>query len=130
MRTGRLIGSGRSADVFEVEGERGWVVRRDRDGWGDAAAEAAVMEYVRGHGYPVPAVRAATRAPMRARTHLFISHAIPMECDLSSRAAAQHHYGDRYAAPLQLPGLPGRLPAPCAGEGVRMCSRGVERLPA
>ncbi|MFE2318505.1 phosphotransferase family protein [Streptomyces sp. NPDC059441] len=64
MRTGRLIGSGRSADVFEVEGERDWVVRRDRDGRGDAAAEAAVMEYVRGHGYPVPAVRAATRAEM------------------------------------------------------------------
>lgn len=64
MRTGRLLGSGRSADVFEVEGERGWVVRRDRDGWGDAVAEAAVMEHVREHGYPVPAVRAATRADL------------------------------------------------------------------
>ncbi|MFE7840327.1 phosphotransferase [Streptomyces sp. NPDC057474] len=41
-----------------------WVLRRYRDGWGDAAAEAEVMEYVRGHGYPVPRVRSATRTEM------------------------------------------------------------------
>lgn len=40
------------------------MLRRYRDGWGDAAAEAEVMEYVRGHGYPVPRVRSATRAEM------------------------------------------------------------------
>ncbi|MGW7421988.1 phosphotransferase family protein [Streptomyces sp. NPDC054813] len=55
--TGRLLGSGRSADVYEID--EAWVLRRDRDGWGDAAAEGAVMTYVREHGYPVPRVRPA-----------------------------------------------------------------------
>ncbi|MGW0839030.1 phosphotransferase [Streptomyces sp. NPDC002787] len=110
MRTGRLLGAGRTADVYELhddEGESGtdgqggtgesgadavasgpdgrdepdirgvpdgadrcggsggaWVLRRYRDGWGDAAAEAEVMEYVRGHGYPVPRVRWASRTEM------------------------------------------------------------------
>ncbi|MFH8441408.1 phosphotransferase [Streptomyces sp. NPDC018026] len=54
MRTGRLIGAGRSADVYEADA--GWVLRRDREGVGDAAAEGAVMEHVRKHGYPVPRV--------------------------------------------------------------------------
>ena len=62
MRTGRLLGSGRSADVYEVD--EAWALRRDREGHGDAAAEAVVMEHVRGHGYPVPAVRAATRTDL------------------------------------------------------------------
>ncbi|MFI6486002.1 phosphotransferase [Streptomyces sp. NPDC050564] len=62
MRTGRLLGSGRSADVYEID--EAWVLRRDREGWGDATAEAVVMEHVRGHGYPVPGVRAATRSDL------------------------------------------------------------------
>jgi tRNA A-37 threonylcarbamoyl transferase component Bud32 len=41
-----------------------WVLRRYRDGWGDAAAEAEVMAHVRRHGYPVPRVRSATRTEM------------------------------------------------------------------
>ncbi|MEU1551232.1 phosphotransferase [Streptomyces scabiei] len=41
-----------------------WVLRRYRDGWGDAVAEAEVMAYVRRHGYPVPRVRSATRTEM------------------------------------------------------------------
>jgi aminoglycoside phosphotransferase (APT) family kinase protein len=53
---GRVLGSGRS---------EAWALRRDRDGWGDAAAEGAVMTYVRGHGYPVPRVR-----PSGSRTDL------------------------------------------------------------
>ncbi|QFQ96857.1 phosphotransferase [Streptomyces phaeolivaceus] len=105
MRTGRLLGSGRTADVYELHddepesgaarpgplpegpeadtphlpadrdasdtpprdpagGARAWVLRRYRDDWGDAVAEAEVMEYVRSHGYPVPRVRSATRAEM------------------------------------------------------------------
>ncbi|MGW1667834.1 phosphotransferase [Streptomyces sp. NPDC002324] len=41
------------------------MLRRYRDGgWGDAAAEAEVMAYVRGLGYPVPRVRSATRTEM------------------------------------------------------------------
>ncbi|MFE1799067.1 phosphotransferase [Streptomyces sp. NPDC059517] len=67
-RIGDLVGSGRRADVYAYEGaERGgggaggsgeWVLRRYRDGCGDVSGAAAVMEYVRGHGYPVPRVRA------------------------------------------------------------------------
>ncbi|WAZ21393.1 phosphotransferase [Streptomyces cinnabarinus] len=56
-RPGRLIGSGRASDVFELE--EGWVLRRDREGYGDGLAEAALMERLRGHGYPVPRVRRA-----------------------------------------------------------------------
>ncbi|MFL9653357.1 phosphotransferase [Streptomyces sp. PB17] len=62
MRTGRLIGAGRTADVYEAGA--GWVLRRDREGAGDAVAEGAVMEHVRAHGYPVPRVRpGTTRSP-------------------------------------------------------------------
>jgi aminoglycoside phosphotransferase (APT) family kinase protein len=53
--TGRLIGSGRASDVYEID--EAWVLRRARDTYSDALAEAAVMERVRGHGYPVPRVR-------------------------------------------------------------------------
>ncbi|NRQ35758.1 phosphotransferase [Nonomuraea sp. NN258] len=53
MRIGELVGSGRSADVYAIDGER--VLRRYRDG-GDAAREAAVMAHLAGHGYPVPEV--------------------------------------------------------------------------
>ena len=52
---GRLLGSGRTADVYEID--EAWVLRRDREGSGDAAAVGAVMAYVREHGYPAPAVR-------------------------------------------------------------------------
>ncbi|MET7702022.1 phosphotransferase [Streptomyces sp. NPDC005485] len=68
--TGRLLGSGRTADVYEYEGELAsggdgaWVLRRYRGEYGDAAAEAEVMEHVRGHGYPVPCVRAVTRSDL------------------------------------------------------------------
>jgi aminoglycoside phosphotransferase (APT) family kinase protein len=53
--TGRLLGSGRAADVYEID--EAWVLRRDREGRGDAVAEGTVMEHVRTHGYPVPRVR-------------------------------------------------------------------------
>ncbi|MFY4721331.1 phosphotransferase family protein [Streptomyces sp. LaBMicrA B280] len=62
---GKLLGSGRTADIYEIDGA--WVLRRDREGWGDAAAEAAVMTYVRRHGYPVPRVR-----PTGSRTELVL----------------------------------------------------------
>ncbi|MER6204801.1 phosphotransferase [Streptomyces sp. NPDC001073] len=61
---GRLIGSGRTADVYELD--ETWVLRRNREDWGDAAAEGAVMEHVRAHGYPVPRVR--TEGPGASRT--------------------------------------------------------------
>ncbi|MGW1022211.1 phosphotransferase [Streptomyces sp. NPDC002577] len=60
MQTGPLVGSGRTADVYAIDDER--VLRRYRDGYGGAAAEAVVMTYVLSHGYPVPKVRAGTVA--------------------------------------------------------------------
>jgi tRNA A-37 threonylcarbamoyl transferase component Bud32 len=54
---GSLIASGRTADVFDLGDDR--VLRRYRDG-GDAGAEAELMRHVALHGYPAPAVYAAT----------------------------------------------------------------------
>jgi aminoglycoside phosphotransferase (APT) family kinase protein len=48
-----LIGSGREADVYALDGGR--VLRRTRNGR-DVSAEAAVMAYVHSRGFPVPAV--------------------------------------------------------------------------
>ncbi|MFE6171800.1 phosphotransferase [Streptomyces sp. NPDC056464] len=54
---GRLLGAGRTADVYEFD--EAWVLRRDREGYRDALAEGAVMAYVPEHGYPAPRVRLA-----------------------------------------------------------------------
>jgi aminoglycoside phosphotransferase (APT) family kinase protein len=53
---GTLVGSGRSADVYDVGGGR--VLRRYRDGRPSRAVhgEAQVMGYARAHGVPVPEV--------------------------------------------------------------------------
>ncbi|MGW1952120.1 phosphotransferase [Streptomyces sp. NPDC001920] len=56
-RAGRLLGSGRASDVYEID--EAWVLRRDREGHADGRAEAALMERLRAHGYPVPRVRIA-----------------------------------------------------------------------
>ncbi|MGO9458265.1 MAG: phosphotransferase [Acidimicrobiales bacterium] len=50
---GRLLASGRDADIFEYG--PGLVLRRSRAGR-SMQAEARIMEFVRHHGYPVPAV--------------------------------------------------------------------------
>ena len=50
---GPLLASGRDADIFEYG--PGLVLRRSRRGR-SMAGEARTMEYLRGHGYPVPAV--------------------------------------------------------------------------
>ncbi|MEU7579985.1 aminoglycoside phosphotransferase family protein [Streptomyces sp. NPDC041068] len=56
MPIGQLLGSGRSADVFELDED--WVLRRHRHG-GDAVTEAAVMSHLAANGFPVPVVRSA-----------------------------------------------------------------------
>jgi aminoglycoside phosphotransferase (APT) family kinase protein len=61
------LASGRSADVFALDEHR--VLRRYRAPV-DVAAEAAVMTYVAGHGFPVPRVhRAAGRDLVMERLH-------------------------------------------------------------
>ncbi|MCD9872695.1 phosphotransferase [Streptomyces guryensis] len=57
----RLLGRGRVNDVYEID--ETWVLRRNREGWGDALAEGTVMEHVRAHGYPVPRVRLCDSTP-------------------------------------------------------------------
>ena len=50
---GKLIASGRDADIFEFG--QGRVLRRSRNGR-SLVAEARTMEFVRSHGYPAPEV--------------------------------------------------------------------------
>ncbi|MYW69004.1 phosphotransferase [Streptomyces sp. SID8379] len=58
--TPRLLGSGRTADVYALDDA--WVLRRYRAGW-DTGREADVMAYVHGHGYPAPRVRSDPDLP-------------------------------------------------------------------
>src|SRR3954452_16692459 len=51
--SGRLLASGRDADILECGPSR--VLRRSRRGR-TVASEARTMEHARAHGYPVPAV--------------------------------------------------------------------------
>jgi aminoglycoside phosphotransferase (APT) family kinase protein len=53
MEPGRLLASGRDGDIFDFG--PGLVLRRTRDGR-SLAWEARVIEYVREHGYPAPAL--------------------------------------------------------------------------
>ncbi|MER6116960.1 phosphotransferase [Streptomyces sp. NPDC001743] len=51
MRIGQRLGSGRCADVYELDEQ--WVLRRYRDGL-DATRELPVISYLSASGYPVP----------------------------------------------------------------------------
>ncbi|MGY3680802.1 phosphotransferase [Streptomyces sp. TE33382] len=53
MHTGQLLGSGRTADVYALDGS--WVLRRYRDST-DATPELAVMSYLSAFGFPVPRI--------------------------------------------------------------------------
>ncbi|MGQ4480887.1 phosphotransferase [Streptomyces sp. SAS_276] len=103
---GRLIGSGRTADVYELD--ETWVLRRDREEWGDAAAEGAVMEHVRAHGYPVPRVR-----PGDSRTDLIMERLTgPTMLEAFAAGALDAREAGTVLASLlrQLHAVPGRLP--------------------
>ncbi|GAA2383119.1 phosphotransferase [Streptomyces glaucosporus] len=66
-RTGKPLGSGRSADVYAIDDH--WVLRRHRNGL-DATAEAAVMTHLAEHGCPVPDVRLTVDGRPLPRTDL------------------------------------------------------------
>ncbi|MFC8230416.1 phosphotransferase [Streptomyces sp. NPDC057287] len=53
MHIGPLLGSGRTADVYALDGS--WVLRRYRHGL-DATGELAVMSYLSASGFPVPRI--------------------------------------------------------------------------
>ncbi|MFJ8092369.1 phosphotransferase [Streptomyces griseofuscus] len=104
---GKLLGSGRTADVYEID--TAWVLRRDRQSWGDAAAEATVMTYVRRHGYPAPRVR-----PTGSRTELVLER---LSGPTLLTALVEGRVGPAEAGALlagllrRLHALPGRDPA-------------------
>jgi aminoglycoside phosphotransferase (APT) family kinase protein len=106
---GKLIGSGRTADVYEID--EAWVLRRNREDWGDAAAEGAVMEHVRAHGYPVPRVRLGDSRT--SRTDLVMERLIgpTMLEALVAGSIDTREAGTVLAALLrQLHAIPGRRP--------------------
>jgi aminoglycoside phosphotransferase (APT) family kinase protein len=82
---GRLIGSGRAADVYELDAHR--VLRRYRNPF-DVGAEAAVMAHLRAAGYPVPEVFDAQGSDL-VMTRL---HGTDMLADLARKPwlAARH----------------------------------------
>jgi aminoglycoside phosphotransferase (APT) family kinase protein len=105
--TGRLLGSGRSADVYAIDDA--WVLRRDREGWGDAVAEGAVMTYVRVHGYPAPRVR-----PTGSRTELVmerLSGPTLLDAVGDGRVSAQDAGALLASLLRRLHAVPGRDPA-------------------
>ncbi|HET7245387.1 MAG TPA: phosphotransferase [Streptosporangiaceae bacterium] len=75
---GPLIGSGRAADVYALDG--GKVLRRYRTEH-SCAAEAGLMSYLRGAGYPVPEVFAADGTDLVMQR----LHGRDMLADLASR---------------------------------------------
>jgi aminoglycoside phosphotransferase (APT) family kinase protein len=95
--TGRLLGSGRAADVYEID--EAWVLRRDREGRGDALAEGTVMEHVRGHGYPVPRVRLADSSRSELVMERLYGPTLPAALDTGRIAA--HEAGAVLAALLR-----------------------------
>ncbi|MEV6601923.1 phosphotransferase [Actinoplanes sp. NPDC051346] len=88
------LGSGRDADVFAIDARR--VLRRYRDG-GDVGAEATLMAYVAGHGFPTPAVYEARGADLimeRLYGHTMLSAFAAGELDVAGAAsllADLHH---------------------------------------
>jgi aminoglycoside phosphotransferase (APT) family kinase protein len=110
--TGKLIGSGRTADVYEID--EAWVLRRNREDWGDAAAEGAVMEHVRAHGYPVPRVRTGASPDSRAsRTDLVMERLTgPTMLEAFVAGAIDAREAGTVLAALlrQLHAIPGRRP--------------------
>ena len=102
----RLLGSGRASDVYEID--ETWVLRHDREGYGDGRAEAALMERLRAHGYPVPRVRPADSS----RSELVMERLYGptmLEAFVVGRIDA-HEAGETLARLLrQLHAVPGRV---------------------
>lgn len=89
---------GRDADVYALSDGR--VLRRYRDG-GGVAAEAAVMAYVAGHGYPVPAVFEAAGPDLvmeRVAGPTLLSAALTGRVDTTSAARTLAELHDRLSA--------------------------------
>lgn len=103
---GRLIGSGRASDVYEID--EAWVVRHDREGYADGLAEAALMERLRAHGFPVPRVRLADSSRSELVMERLYGPTV-LEAFVAGRTDA-HEAGRTLARLLrQLHAVPGRV---------------------
>jgi aminoglycoside phosphotransferase (APT) family kinase protein len=110
-----LLGSGREADVYAVDERR--VLRRYRRG-DDVAAEAEIMTYLAGHGYPVPQVHAASGADM-------IMERLDGPTMTDAFTAGKLGVDDGAAILVDLHERLHRLPAPSAGLAVPTGSAGL-----
>jgi len=108
---GRLLASGRAADVYEIDDR--WVLRRYRGAF-TTEYEAEVMRYVRERGYPVPEVREASGPDivlerLYGRTMLDEMSRRPWTIGRNGRLLGELH--DRLHSIPALPGLPERYGA-------------------
>ncbi|MEV4275204.1 phosphotransferase family protein [Actinoplanes xinjiangensis] len=110
-----LLGSGREADVYAIDERR--VLRRYRRG-DDVTAEAEIMTYLAGHGYPVPQVYAATGADM-------ILERLDGPTMTDAFTAGKLGVDDGAAILVDLHERLHRLPAPPAGFAVSAGSAGL-----
>lgn len=111
---GRLLASGRAADVYEIDDR--WVLRRYRTDF-PSEPESEVMRYARDRGFPVPEVREANGTDLvierlDGRTVLDDMSRRPWTIDRNGRLLGVLH--DRLHA---IPAPPG-LPAPLGGGDV------------
>jgi Ser/Thr protein kinase RdoA (MazF antagonist) len=107
-----LVGTGRSADVFEHGA--GEVLRRYREPR-DTQREVAAMEHARAHGYPVPAARVLSDTDIvmeRVHGHTMLDDLARRPWSLPSHATTLA----RLHKQLHEIGAPAWLPAPL-GEG-------------
>jgi aminoglycoside phosphotransferase (APT) family kinase protein len=115
-RPGRLIGTGRSADVYEAGNGR--VLRRYRDARSAAkvAREADVMRFARAHGVPAPEV-----FDVSGRDILMERAVGPTMLDALGRrlwtAGSQARLLARLHAQVHAVAAPDWLPAPFGGDG-------------
>ncbi|PWK48766.1 phosphotransferase family protein [Actinoplanes xinjiangensis] len=110
-----LLGSGREADVYAIDERR--VLRRYRRG-DDVTAEAEIMTYLAGHGYPVPQVHAASGADM-------ILERLDGPTMTDAFTAGKLGVDDGAAILVDLHERLHRLPAPSAGLAVPARSAGL-----
>jgi aminoglycoside phosphotransferase (APT) family kinase protein len=106
-----LLATGRDADVFALDAQR--VLRRYRDE-GDVAAEASVMAYVGGLGFPVPRVYSASGGDLvlERLTGPTMLQALGTG-EITAVAAAEMLAGlltQLHALPPQMPDKPGDRP--------------------
>jgi aminoglycoside phosphotransferase (APT) family kinase protein len=110
---GPKIAEGRDSEIYAHDPGTVMRIARDRR---SLVAEAEIMEYVRSHGYPVPAVHDAGEGYLvmdRADGPTMLEHAIPLRIGRSGQALA-----DLHEQLHRIPAPPGLRAAPMPGDRV------------